>query len=253
MEEKGCSKYTGCNSRDILISNESNLLWFFVKWLFEQIKHNCFNSGTSDQFTHSASLRWNPPWRGEGAYPVDAVNLLLWKKILTDSFQNHYSKQTRHHPQQFLYNEIRISHYGRGSPCKPKSLNFPLYLIAFRQILPKFLPPVTCIFSYTIITYFKSSKTKSLSTKQCSAVLSPRIIPLYPPFDQNCPLHWCCFVAPTRFGLFPFSHDSFWKTLRMEGEPHSTAKYLLIFPTRKIPLNTFTFSPIKTVIPSTIK
>ena len=71
---------------------------------------------------------------------------------------------------------------GRGSLCKPKSLNFSLLLditptkklslpvpslitdqilkknvslIAFRQILPKILP-VACIFSYTNVTFGKA-------------------------------------------------------------------------------------------------
>ena len=92
------------------------------------------------------------------------------------------------------------------SPCKPKSLNFPLLLditptkkfsppvpwsqttilekklslIAFRKILSKIFPEA-CIFSNTIMTCLITLVgTKSLNTKQCPAGLSLRIIPHYP-------------------------------------------------------------------------
>ena len=97
---------------------------------------------------------------------------------------------------------------GGGSSCKPKSFELSpsdgyythqkiespcpsldhrphiekkVSLIVFRQILPKILL-VVCIFSYTIMMYLKKLvETKSLSTKQCPAGSSPRIIPHYPP------------------------------------------------------------------------
>ena len=40
VEEKGRSKQTSCNSSDILILNESNLRWLFLRSLFERIKFN---------------------------------------------------------------------------------------------------------------------------------------------------------------------------------------------------------------------
>ena len=53
------------------------------------------------------------------------------ENTLTHSFQNYCSKRTKHPPQGFPYGKIRTSHYVRafgGSPCKPKSLNFPFLL-----------------------------------------------------------------------------------------------------------------------------
>ena len=82
-----------------------------------------------------------------------------------------------------------------GSPCKPKSFNFPLLLditptkklstllekkvsrIAFKQVLPKILC-ATCIFSQEIMSYLKKLiGTVSLDTKHCPAGLPSRIIP----------------------------------------------------------------------------
>ena len=127
----------------------------------------------------------------------------------------------------------RISGGDAWSPCKPKSLNFPILLditltkklsppvpwsktsywkqkvslIVFRQILSKILLEAF-IFSNTIMIYLKKLVgTKSLNTKHCPTGLSPRIIPHY-------------------------------------------AKNLLIYPTRKISHNKFTSFAIKCVIPS---
>ena len=86
---------------------------------------------------------------------------------------------------------------GRGSPCKPKSLNFPLLLdstptkklsplsldhrpyigrlslIAFLKILFE-----VSIFCHAVTTYLKKLVgTKPLNIKQCPAGLSPRVIP----------------------------------------------------------------------------
>ena len=53
-------------------------------------------------------------------------------------------------------------------------------LIALRQILPKILP-VAYIYKNTIMTNLKKLiRNKHLTTKQCPAGLSPRIIPLNP-------------------------------------------------------------------------
>ena len=40
LEEKGRSKYTSSNPREILILNQSNLRWLFLILLSEQIKFN---------------------------------------------------------------------------------------------------------------------------------------------------------------------------------------------------------------------
>ena len=131
----------------------------------------------------------------------------LKENTLNHSFQNHYSKKIKHPHQGFSYEKIRMSNQWRefgGSPCKPKNLIFAVYhphqkiespcplitdhilekkvtLIAFRQILSKLLPEA-CILSNTMMTYLKKLVgTKSHNTKQCSARLSPRILPHYPP------------------------------------------------------------------------
>ena len=118
----------------------------------------------------------------------------------------------------YPYGEIRMSHnetelgWG-GSPCKPKMLNLPLLLDPPPHILAKFLP-VTCIFSYTIITYFFSTFlwTRSFNTKQCPSRISPRIVHLYPRSDQNCPLLW--FVLLPILGVeCPPSPKPLWETL----------------------------------------
>ena len=82
--------------------------------------------------------------------------------------------------------------------------------IAFRQILPKFFL-ATYIFSCTSITYLKSSLKVNPNTKLCLAGSSPKVILLYPPSDQKCPLLWCCFVAPTMCGLSPLRPSLFGK------------------------------------------
>ena len=132
---------------------------------------------------------------------------------------------------------------GRGSPCKTRSLNFSLllditpsspsslitvhvlekkeFLIAFRQILPKILP-AAYIFSNTIMINLKYfTGNKSLSKKQCPAELSPRIIPLN------------IYGKPWGWGRIPANSQKFSN-----------------FPTRKILLNKFTSSTVKSVIPS---
>ena len=122
----------------------------------------------------------------------------LKENTLTHCFENHYSKQTKHPLEFFLWGDQDVTLSQRT-----KSLNFSLLLditstkklgalvpplikdhtlerrslIAFRPI-PKILPAVY-IFSNTIMTNLKELiGSKSLYTKQCPARLSPRIIPL---------------------------------------------------------------------------
>ena len=132
--------------------------------------------------------------------------------------------------------------WGSGSSCKAKSLNF-LYLldspvplpfpdhrqhmgknvslIAFRQILLKFLT-AAYIFSNTIMKNLKKLiGNKSPNAKQSGVGLSPRIIPL-----------------------------TFMGNLGDRGKYQPTAKNLPISPCRKIFLDIFLSPPIKSVIPS---
>ena len=134
----------------------------------------------------------------------------LKKNTLTHSFQNHYSKQTKHPPQAFLFiGRSECPTKGRNleqSTYKRQSLNFPLLLditfspqfhrkieppyppfyhrphigkkvsiIAFRQNLQN-IWFAACIVSHTLMTYLKKLvETKSSNTKHCQAGLSSRI------------------------------------------------------------------------------
>ena len=86
----------------------------------------------------------------------------------------------------------------RSSPDHRPDIGKKGFLIAFRQILPKFLP-ATCIFSYEITTYLKSSLELN---HQFPARLSSKIIHGIHLLTKNAPFF--CFVAPTRCGLSPF-------------------------------------------------
>ena len=155
---------------------------------------------------------------------------------LTYSFQNHCSRQIKHPPQSFSNGETRCptkkKNYGE-SPCKLKSLHFPLLLnITPNKKIESTCPLITdhlsekkgfnnfetdfikssaeaCIFSNTIMTYLK----KLIGTK----------------FQQD--------HLPELFPIVLLS--ILWETLEM-GEFHPTAKNVLIYPTRKIPLMKFT-------------
>ena len=92
------------------------------------------------------------------------------------------------------------------------------FLIAFRQILPKFLP-TTCIFSYAVITYLKSSLELN---PQFPAGLSLKIIHRIRLLTKNAPSF--CFVAPTRWGLSPFPQTFFGNHKDEERIPPSIEK-----------------------------
>ena len=105
-------------------------------------------------------------------------------------------------------------------------------------------------FSYTIMTYLKKLNGKSLNKKQCTPGLSPRIIPGYLPFYQNvlffdmllCCTHQVWNVSP--------SPKPSRKTMRIGRNPTQQPK-IYSFPTpEKSPLNRFTSSAIKSIIPS---
>ena len=146
---------------------------------------------------------------------LHAVNLLLWRKthFLLYSFQNYYSNQIKHTPHvwsKFATNE-ETSEDSKTVHQKIDCCPFPSCLtpffpwlqitywkkvspIAFRQILPKFLPMVH-IFSFIIWTYLKKFiGIKILSTKQYPAELSPWSIPIYSPSCQKCfpSFHFAC-------------------------------------------------------------
>ena len=139
---------------------------------------------------------------------------------------------------------------GGGSPCKSKSLNFPLlldknityweiphigtkkvFLIAFRQVLTKIFPVAFIqLHNYDL---FEKARLK-LSPLIQNSVLQGYIPESYASYllsYQKCQK----IVAPTRSGL---------STLPL----NPTVKNLLIFPIRKIPLNRFKSFAIKSFI-----
>ena len=204
------------------------------------------------------------------------------ENTLTHSFQNHYSKQTKHPHQGFPYREIRMSNKLRGllwewSPWTPKSLNFSLLLdmtptkrlspfipflitnhilgkkvslIAFIQILPKILP-AACMFSYTIMTYLeKLDGTKSLNTKQCPAWLCSRIIYHVSPFVPKMFPPLMLLYYTHQVWTVPPSPEPLWKTQGM-GKNSTQQPKIYPFPKpERSPFNRFTSSTIKSVIPS---
>ena len=79
----------------------------------------------------------------------------------------------------------------------------------------------------------------------------PELYPLYPSSYQKFLLPWCCFVASRGVKCHPIPLNLCAKLSGWKGrESHPTVINLLIFPIRKIPPNKFTFSSIKSVIPS---
>ena len=138
---------------------------------------------------------------------LHAESLLLWRKILSHSFQNYYSHQaqllqSKHTPQGVFLGRSGFETKGgtgEGSwpPHRIKSSPYPscltpslswletkywkkVSLIAFKQILSKILS-VLHIFRFIIMTYLKNFiGIESFSTKQCPTELSPWIIhPLF--------------------------------------------------------------------------
>ena len=148
---------------------------------------------------------------------LHAVNLLLWKKILSLTLLRIITVCTDQAPssefsllrdQDVTLRERILGKMGGGggdSPCKTPSLNFALLLdithtkklsppvpplitdqilekkmslIAFRQILPTILP-AAYTFSSTIMTNLEMFiGNKSLNVKHCPVELSHRITPL---------------------------------------------------------------------------
>ena len=153
---------------------------------------------------------------------------------------------------------------GTVSPCRPKSLNFPLLLditptkksshtipllitdhllgkgvslIALREILLKLLFGA-CIFSYTIMTYLKKlDGTKTLNAKQCPLGSSPRIIPQVSPFlpKMSPPLMLFCCTHEV-WTVTPFLCETLWETLGMGENPTQQSNIYSFLPPEKCPL-----------------
>ena len=113
-----------------------------------------------------------------------------------------------------------------------------------------------CIFSYTIKSLFeKLVGNKSLNTKLCPARLYSRIIPLISPSDQICPfllIILCCprhvwtVKLPLNLGGKPWK----WGENPTQQPKKPSKNPQLYLPTRKISLNKFTSSPIKSIVTS---
>ena len=158
---------------------------------------------------------------------LHAVNLLLWRKILSHYFQSHYSNQTKHTRQGAFYGGSRFATQGgTGEGSEPphqkiESSPFPyslspsrswlqiIYckksLIAFTQILPKILP-VVLIFSFIIMAYFKKFiGIKSHSTKLTSIIITLNFTPCIAHLIKNLPPTFILLVVPTIYRLpYPF-------------------------------------------------
>ena len=137
---------------------------------------------------------------------------------------------------------------GGGSPCKSKSLNFPLLLdknityweiphigekgISFLTIFNKKFASSMHSVTQIWLLWKSSIKTKSLNTKQGTAGLSPRIICKVSPFltkmSKNCSTHQ---VWTAR--LFP---NFLWEDLGMGENPTQHPKMYSSFPSEKSPL-----------------
>ena len=157
------------------------------------------------------------------------------ENTLTYSFQNHYSKQIKYSSEFFFWGDQDAPFRRRIEGSFPASQKFWIFSFCLISLPPKnwvhlspdrrshigkkgfnsFYTDFTknsaeaCIFSNTIMTYLK----KLIGTK----------------FQQD--------HLPELFPIVLLS--ILWETLEM-GESHPTAKNVLIYPTRKIPLMKFT-------------
>ena len=109
---------------------------------------------------------------------------------------------------------------------------------------------MACIFNYTIITYSKSSlELNPLIQNGVQQDYLPELYPKYPRFDQKCPFFDVALLHAPGVDCSPFPR-TFVRNPGDEGAggSHPATKFT-ISHTRKIPLNKFTSSPIKSVIP----
>ena len=128
--------------------------------------------------------------------------------------KNHYSKQTTH-PQEFSSwgnQDVPLSK-GTGekeSPCKPKSLNFPLLLdenITYWEIphiwekgISEGIMPAACIQLHNHDLFQKAQlKLSPLIQNSVQQDYLPELFPRYLPSYQKCQK----IVTPTRCGLSP--------------------------------------------------
>ena len=154
---------------------------------------------------------------------LNAVNVLLWKKIFTLS----------------LLKIIAASRWSTLFRVQPKRFELSLsvnILIALREIFPKKLP-VACIFTYTIMAYLKKlNGTKSLNPKQCLTELSHRFITQVSHFlpKMSSPLMLLCCTH--QVSVFPPSLQMLWQALRMGYNPTQQPKVYSLSVQKKNPL-----------------
>ena len=122
-----------------------------------------------------------------------AVKLLLWKKILSHSFQNYYRNQTKHTPQGVFYGGSRFTIKGET-----------------RELLDKFKQK---IFPWCTFSQFHNHDSlneliviNSIIIKQCPVELSSWITPPCIPYlAKNVSPPFILLVTPTSYGLpYPF-------------------------------------------------
>ena len=148
---------------------------------------------------------------------------------------------------------------GGGSPCKSKSLNFPLlldknityweiphigtkkvFLIAFRQVLTKIFP-VAFIQLHNYDLFEKARlKLSPLILNNVQQDYIPESYTRYLLSFQKCQK----YVAPTRCRLSPLSMNLYGKP-QGRGKSYPIAKILLISRITKIPLDRFKSFAIK--------
>ena len=150
---------------------------------------------------------------------LHAVNMLLWKKILSLTL---FKIITASRPSTLLKvflmgkSGCPNNRGNRGGELPLPAKKFELLPsvrytltkkspIAFRQVLPKFFP-ATCIFSYTIITYSKSSlELNPIIQNSVQQDYLPELYPLYP---SACPHHvWTFLPSPKSLSLYAYPHQ----------------------------------------------
>ena len=91
---------------------------------------------------------------------LHTVNLLLWRKILSHSFQNNYSNQIKHTPKGGFYGESRFATKGgtgKGSERPPWLIwktSLELNLLVQNSVLQNYLPELYPLYSSSYQTMF---------------------------------------------------------------------------------------------------
>ena len=153
---------------------------------------------------------------------LHAVNLLLWKKILSLTLlKNNYSKQTYHPQEGFSDREIRMFHLGRelgrvsslASPsfgyCSYQKIDSSIRFLITDHILGKMVSII--VFRQTLYQKFCLQRAFSVTKVLKSSLIQngahqdylPELYSSYLPFYQK------CFVAPARCGQSPLSPEPF--------------------------------------------